>query len=501
MSTPDTPLHDVAIIGYGPTGAALAHLLSACGLSVLVLEREAAAWHLPRAVHFDDETMRILQWCGAAEEMEPLTHRSPGMKFVDGAGALLLDWPRPEGRGPLGWRASHRFHQPDLERVLRAAMSGRKTVTLRPRCDVFMLEDRGDHVELRWEDTSRGKIERARARYVVGCDGARSLVRRFIETGMEDLGFHERWLVVDVILNEDLPRLGDHSIQHCTPPRPSTYVRCPGKRRRWEITLLPGEDPAEMTRPENVWPLIADWITPGDARIERAAVYTFHSLVARDWRRGRLLLAGDSCHQTPPFMGQGLCAGMRDAADLYWKLATICRGDAPDALLGTYTADRRPNAVAYVQKAVDLGKLINASDPGAALRGAFLGPDGAPKMESIAPPLGPGLASGPLSGRLFGQPRLADGRLMDDAFAHRWVLVADAALAAEARIPPGLALLTAAEAPDLPDHLSRLGARAALLRPDRRVLDTAEDASGLAALAARALPDPIGAPAPLSKAI
>lgn len=474
-------MYDVAIAGYGPTGATLAHLLGQCGLKVLVLERESAAYHLPRAIHFDAEVMRVLQWVGVADDLEPLTALHPGMRFVDGAGKGLLDWPRPQGTGPQGWRANYRFHQPDLERLLRNKMADLPNVDVRPRCELFFVEDRGDHVALRYEDMSRGQVCHATARYVVGCDGARSLIRRFIESGMEDLGFHERWLVVDLILKREMPQLGEWSVQHCVPERPFTYVRGPGMRRRWEITVRPEEDSAAMMRPETVWGLLAPWITPEDADLERAAVYVFHSLVAERWRKGRLLLAGDACHQTPPFMGQGMCAGIRDAANLYWKLARACRGQ--DDLLDSYEAERRPNAREYIATAVRLGGLINTCDRGGALRAAFPAAEGPARMESIAPPLGPGLAP---AARLFGQPRMADGRLMDDAFPHRFVVVAEAGLAGA--LPPGIGLITPDTAPDAAEHLARAGARAVVLRPDRYILGTAQTAVDLAALVARAAP-------------
>lgn len=460
--------YDVAIIGYGPAGATLAHLLGQCGLSVLVLERESAAYHLPRAVHFDAEVMRVLQWIGVAEQIEPLTALHPGMRFVSPEGKLLLDWPRPQGIGPQGWRANYRFHQPDLERLLRDGLADRPTVTVRPRCDAFLVEDRGEDVEIRFEDMSCGKVERVKAKYVVGCDGARSLVRRFIETGMEDYGFHERWLVVDVILNAEKPELGDHSIQYCVPERPATYVRGPGMRRRWEITVQPGEDAAEIARPERVWELLSDWLTPEEAVLERTAVYVFHSLVADDWRRGRLLLAGDACHQTPPFMGQGMCAGTRDVANLYWKLALICQGKvtgaAAEHLLDTYESERKPNAREYIQTAVRLGGLINTAGTETALRAALPAADGSARMVSIAPPIGPGLGIGPKAGRLFGQPRLQDGRWMDDVFRHQWVVVAEDDLAAGLDLPPGVGLVTTANS-NAAEHLARLGARATVLRP------------------------------------
>ncbi len=482
---------DVAIVGYGPAGATLAHLLADTGLKVLVLERESAHYHLPRAVHFDAEVMRTFQWVGIASEMEPKTALHPGMRFVDPAGKLLLDWPRPQGEGPQAWRANYRFHQPDLEELLRAHMDTRSEVTVRTRCEVFHVDDLGDTVELRFEDMSCGKVERVQAKYVVGCDGARSLIRRYIESGMEDYGFHERWLVVDVILKKDKPELGDHSIQYCVPERPATYVRTPGMRRRWEITVLPDEDSNDIARPERVWDLLSDWLSPDEADLERTAVYVFHSLVAEDWRKGRLILAGDACHQTPPFMGQGMCAGTRDVANLYWKLALICKGivtgPEADALLETYESERKPNAREYIQTAVRLGGLINTAGTEEALRAALPSANGSARMESIAPPIGPGLGIGEKAGRLFGQPRMSDGARMDDVFRHQWVVVCEAALAEGLTLPDGVRLVTTANS-NAADHLAKLGVKATVLRPDRHTFGTAESSDELQALAARIRP-------------
>lgn len=477
-------LYDVAVIGCGPTGAVLAHLLALQDLSVLVIDREAGACTLPRAVHLDGEVMRALQWIGVADRLLPLTAPHPGMRFVDGAGQILLDWPRPQETGPQGWRANYRFHQPELEAILRETLAARGNVTLKTRCEAFLVEQGADHVALRYEDMTTGRVCHARARYVVGADGARSTVRRFIDTPMEDLGFHERWLVVDVLLARDRPDLGQHTVQFCTPGRPATFSPGPGLRRRWEITVLPGEDSAAMAAPEQVWSLLSPWLTPDEARLERTAVYTFHALVAQDWRRGRLLLAGDACHQTPPFMGQGLCAGVRDAVNLFWKLALACRGHPQaEALLDSYTAERRPNAREYVATAVRLGGLINAAGTGAALRAALPGTGGPARMESIAPPLGPGLGHGPGAGVLAGQPILADGRRMDDLLRFGFVLLAGSGMLRGVTLPAGLAALTPDQAPDVARHLDALGARAALLRPDRHVLATGDTVAPLIAAA------------------
>lgn len=364
---------EAAIIGCGPVGAMLANLLGLQGVRTLVLEREAAIYTLPRAVHFDDEVMRLFQTVGLADAMVPLVHVSPGIKFVDQADRLLLDWSRPAVEGPQAWHASYRFHQPELERVLRDGLARLPAVTVRLRTEVLALEQEPEGVIVRYEDLATGALRQCRARYVVGCDGARSLVRRLIGAPMEDLGFHERWLVVDAILKRPRPDLGDYSVQFCNAERPATYVRGTGDRRRWEITVLPEEDGATITTPVRVFELLKPWVGPEDVDLERAAHYTFHSVLARQWRSGRLLIAGDSAHLTPPFLGQGMCAGMRDAGNLAWKLARVLRSQNGSDLLDTYQAERSPHAREYIELAVRLGGLINTKAVAEALPGAVPG--------------------------------------------------------------------------------------------------------------------------------
>ncbi len=176
-----------------------------------------------------------------------------------------------------------------------------------------------------------------------------------------NLGFKERWLVADLLLKRPKPELGDHTIQYCNPERPATYARGPGDRRRWEIAVRDDEQTDAICRPDAVWPLLQRWIDPDEAELERAAVYTFQSIVADQWRKGRLLIAGDAAHRTPPFMGQGMCAGVRDAANLAWKLALAAKGLAPASILDSYGTERAPHAREYIETAVRLGRLINAS--------------------------------------------------------------------------------------------------------------------------------------------
>ena len=463
--------YDVAAIGLGPTGAALANLLADFGLSVLVLERETGIYNLPRAVHFDDEVMRVLQWIGVADDYARHVFINKGMRFVDAEENILLDWPRPLEISENGWHASYRFHQPDLERALRRALTARTGATVQLGCSVESVASDGSRVCIKYRDARTEGTGQACSRYVVGCDGANSVVRRAMNSAMESLGFAQRWLVVDVLLKQDMPSLGDHTIQHCDPVRPATYCRNVGRRRRWEFALHAHEDSTAMSREEAVWEMLGRWVTPDDAILERRAVYTFKSEVAESWRQGRMFLAGDAAHLTPPFMGQGMCAGIRDAANLAWKLERCCRGHGSDSLLDTYESERKPNAVAYIETAMKLGALIDlaGSKGPSALglqtdRGVF-------DTGRMIPVLGPGLGrdADPLRGRLFPQVVLRDGTRLDDTVGGRPFLVVDDEVGSLRRRTT-LTVLQAVDEPGLADVLARFRVHAILVRPDKRIL-------------------------------
>ncbi len=456
---------DVSIVGCGPVGALLGNLLGQAGLAVEILDRDRDIHPLPRAVHFDGEVMRIFQAAGLADRLAGVARpSSKGMTFVNAAGRTLMMRRGIEGPGPHGWAGNWYFHQPLLEQVLRDGLKRFPNVRLRLGEAVASVDDLD-------------------ARFVVGCDGARSLVRQAIGSTPADLGLHQPWLVVDLLCDPDSPRvqaLPDHTVQLCDPARPMTIVKVGGARRRWEIMLMPGDDPATMAKPAVFWPMMARWLGPKDATLERSAVYTFHSVVQHGWRKGRLLLAGDSCHQTPPFLGQGMCAGMRDAANLAWKLAAIVRDGAPEALLDSYESERRPHVAAFIELAVKLGAVLQETDPAAAAARDRRFEAGAQSFDFPQPQLGPGvrLDDPPPVGTVFPQPQLPGGRLMDEAIGARFAVVGDGALMRELEIDavrlPGVGL----------DWLARHGGRAAILRPDRYVFAVARDRAEMAAAAA-----------------
>jgi 3-(3-hydroxy-phenyl)propionate hydroxylase len=447
-------MKDVAILGYGPVGALLANLLGQAGLSVAVYERETTVFPLPRAVHFDGEVMRIFQSAGLAERIAQATrHSAQGMHFVNAEGQTLMVRRGVEGRGPQGWPNNWYFHQPALEEILRDGVARFPNVTVhlgREIADVSELD----------------------ARYIVGCDGARSLVRRAIGGRQRDLGLHQPWLVVDLLCKPDSPRvkaLPDYTIQLCDPARPMTVVNVGNPRRRWEIMLMPGDDPARLTEPGLFWPMMKRWLGPEDATLERAAIYTFHSLVQEGWRKGNLLLAGDACHQTPPFLGQGMCAGMRDAANLAWKLAAVLRGDAPDSLLDTYESERRPHVAAFIELAVKLGAILQETDPTKAAERDRRFAAGVEIFDFPQPQLGSGCRADapPPVGTIFPQPLLPDGRLMDEAIGPRFALLGEIERPADRR--PDAVRLPGVGA----EWLAQCGLCAALLRPDRYIAEVA----------------------------
>lgn len=475
---------DVALVGFGPVGAVLANLLVQQGLRVLAIEREADIYRLPRAIALDAECMRVMQSIGLADTLSEQMLVGSGMRFVNAQGQLLIDWNRPPGIGAQGWHPSYRYHQPSFEAALREHTSRHAGFSLLTRHDVVSVESDSNQVRLRIEDLNAGRLHEVRAAWVIGCDGARSTVRRFMGTELEDLKSHERWLVVDLILKRERPDLGDQSIQYCDPARPATYVRGVGARRRWELMLLPGEDVTVMTQPERIWSLLAKWITPDDAVLERPASYTFHSVVARGWRRGRLLIAGDAAHQTPPFMGQGLCAGIRDASNLAWKLAAVVKGTAAPELLDSYESERSPHVRAFIEAALELGRIIQETDPEKARERDARWLEQPLVFRAPQPRLGSGVHDHTgAGGTLSEQPFLASGQRLDELSGHRSTLLVDPGLAARAAqlVDPSICVVPA-DPGSCAQWLERLGAVAVLIRPDRYIAGTATDAADMAPL-------------------
>jgi flavoprotein hydroxylase len=485
---------DVAIVGAGPVGLTLAVLLAQLGRSVVVLERWPEPYRLPRAVHFDDEVGRLLQSCGIGDELRDVSEPAEIYEWRNGAGTTLLRFGRI-GTGPSGWPFSSMFCQPELEATIEARAGRLPGITIRRGLVVDSLTQDDDRVTLGCTDES-GERSTVTARYAVGCDGANSTVRSLLDIGVDDRGFFYDWLIVDVLLDE--PRVFDPiNLQVCDPARPTTVVSGGPGRRRWEFMRLPEESIESLGEESRAWKLLEAWdVHPGNAQLERHAVYTFQARVADRWRAGRVLLAGDAAHLMPPFAGQGMCAGIRDAANLAWKLDLVLDGRAAPELLDTYEQERRPSAESAIGFSIELGKVICVADlDEAAARDEAMA--AAVTDEVSEAPGQPGLVAGlvhpesPMAGEQFPQADV-DGMRFDDVHGAGWRLVTDGAAADAAVLDPELIEWFAAlggavvamgdTSPALSAWFDQHDTHWALQRPDFHLYGTAADAAGADAL-------------------
>ncbi|MGO9028181.1 MAG: bifunctional 3-(3-hydroxy-phenyl)propionate/3-hydroxycinnamic acid hydroxylase [Acidimicrobiales bacterium] len=430
MSAPVPDRVDVVVVGAGPVGCALSLLLGARGRSVLLVERHTGPYPLPRAVHFDDETARILQACGLGGDLPALSEPATTYEWRNGEGVPLLRFEMP-AQGRQGWPSANMFNQPDLEARLFDRVEATEGLSLLWGHTAVDAGQDGDSAWVEIEPADGSARTRIDASYVVGCDGANSTVRDRLGVTFDDRGFYYDWLVVDVALHE--PRVFDPpNLQVCDPRRPTTVVSGGPGRRRWEFMCLPGESLETLDEEAAAWAFLESWdVRPDNATMVRHAGYRFRARWATRWHEGRIFVAGDAAHQTPPFAGQGMCAGLRDAANLAWKIDFALDHPEATALLETYDTERIPQAAAVIEVATELGRVICIPDTAEArTRDEQMAPLVPPGGSTPAPPM-PGISGGILadsamSGELFIQATVragdAEGRL-DDVIGTGWHLV------------------------------------------------------------------------------
>lgn len=503
---------DVVIVGGGPVGTLLAVLLGRQGHSVLVVDKWAEPYAAPRAVTFDHEIARILAILGIdSDHDDAIEHHDELYYWRNAHGETLLevDW---RSVAASGWRTRYWFSQPELEQRLRDVAATLPTVTMRRGWRATHLDQDSEGVVVTGVVSNLGgeeATERIQAKFAVGADGANSFVRSALGLGFADHGYFFDWLILDMIPRAEL-NFGPTHWQLCDPARPTTIVPGGPGRRRWEFMVLPGESREHLDTAEAAWGLLEPWgVTPANAELERSAVYRFQACWAETWRRGRGLIAGDAAHLMPPFAGEGMCAGMRDAVALAWRLDLILTGVANDSLLDSYSDERKGHVQHYIDFSMHLGKIICLIDPAEAqerdrrMLAELRSSEGTPVDTDIAV-LGRGLwcegsaHAGELSVQGVVEASGERGRF-DDVVGRGWLLLGRdydpaAALTAEHqrlwdRLGGRLVQIGDSGADGnvhdvagtYTEWLDTMGANFVVLRPDFYVAATAADPSALAA--------------------
>ncbi len=490
--------YDVAIVGCGPVGQLLAMLLGQNGHRVAILERHPEFYPLPRAVTFDDETARTLASIGFDPDSDSKMEFHDADYFLKSGKKEILQQLNWRGEQPTGWHRWYWFNLPELQVRFQAMLDTMPTVSLHRAFDVEGAAQFDDHVKIDGTSSAGGTPEKksVTAKFMIGADGANSIVRELIGSEMEDLGFFYDWLIIDIINTGNV--VYDPPIwQFCDPARPQTLVPGGPGRRRWEIMLLPGETAEDIGNEDSCWKFMEPWgSNPSNCELERFAVWRFQAKWADTWSKGRMAIAGDAAHLTPPFAGQGMCAGFRDAVNLAWRLNLILKGGASPDLLNDYGPERIEQTKYWINVAVEIGKVICVLDPeeAAARDAAMLAAMEDPSLAPPPPPppaLGPGnWVESPGASMLSQQGRVSvdDKHGRFDEFVNRgWHLIGldcdpEAGLSAEAKADfatiggSAVRITTQPESGVMHDAkgtyanwFAELGADVVLVRPDQYV--------------------------------
>jgi 3-(3-hydroxy-phenyl)propionate hydroxylase len=481
----------VIVIGAGPTGMTAATMLAQQGVECLLLDRHESVYPLPRAVHADDEIYRILTRVGVGDEFAAHRRGALGLRLLDTDMRVLAELKRSPQPSANGYPQMNMFDQPELEAMMRANLKGYPNALFRGNVEVTSVtQNRPGRVRVSFLDRVRGGEQSVEASYVLGCDGANSMVRASIGAHMYGLSFQQDWVVIDVDTDAELDQWeGCHQL--CSTERAGTYMRVGPTRYRWEFRLKDGETATDFQKITDIEPLIKPWLgdTPAEQlRLVRVTAYTFRAKVASSWRDRNVFILGDAAHLTPPFVGQGMAAGLRDALNLSWKVAGVLGKSLPDSVLDTYEEERKAHAAAMILMAVSVGAAMTGGGrTGDLIRKVVFPRLGTLRVPgtrtSVANGVAPGLRKsamvvksrtpGQLAGTLCPNPVLHDGLRFDQVVGNRFALVTSSPLSAAQRselISRGAAVVSVAAESELGRWLKNGRVIAAIVRPDGAVM-------------------------------
>jgi 3-(3-hydroxy-phenyl)propionate hydroxylase len=340
----------VVIIGAGPVGLTAANLLGQAGVKTLVIERNPDTVPHPRAIVLDDEGARTLQAFGA-DDFLTQTIEGDGARYFDNNGTCFAR----VGAGPrtYGFAKRHFMYQHEFERHLVRHLKRYPEVELRFAEDVVAVTPEAGGVTIVSETAEQRRL--TQCDWLLACDGARSGVRQSLDIAFSGSTYEQEWIVLD--MDRD-PDKSNFSRFYCSTERPVVSVPAPRGGRRYEFMLQDGDDRTSALSDEMLAKLCAPFRTFRPEDVIRRAIYTFHARIASQFRKGRVLLLGDAAHVTPPFAGQGMNSGLRDAHNVAWKLELVLKGLADESIMDSYEQERRDPAWAMIQLAVAMGQVV-----------------------------------------------------------------------------------------------------------------------------------------------
>ena len=479
---------DIAICGYGPVGSTFAGLMGKLGYKVLVIERNIGPSPTARAINTDGEQLRTFDRLGIAEKVVENSTEIHCVHFGDANLNPIQTIEQPVGVSAMGWPNQVLFYQPELEGFIRASVESENNIVIKEGTELLSFDDSDEGDYLYCKD-SKGDLTFF-SKYLIGCDGASSFVRRELDVDLEDFEYNQEWLVCDAHLTKKINIPEKEAMQVCDPKRPGTYV--PGRRGhlRFEFKKMPGEDSNELEKDENVWKLLKPWINKDNAELERAQVYSFHACIAETWRKGNVLIAGDAAHQMPPFMGAGMGTGIRDVTNISWKLDLLLKNKANERILDTYQEERHSHAKWTIAQTVTIGQVIEGFC--AAAEGKEYEPKG-PSYDVNFPHIPAGIYSDPadmITGVPIPQPILIKDNkkeMLDKMINENFAILAQESnldLTEKAKTIVdllGIKLITMDSYEDSEERLKTVFAKykAVLIRPDKYTYGGVEDISSL----------------------